>query len=281
MKTTVYTPEPVLKNPGLLMREMWTDLQASRELAWRLTIRNIAAQYRQTMFGYLWAFLPPLVTSLTFIFLSSGGVFNVGDTGMPKAAFMLISTSLWAFFADALNSPLKMVAGSQQMLIKINFPREALILSGMGVAVFNYLIRLVLIAGTLIWFQILPPISALFFFPLGCLALLLLGTTFGLLLTPIGMLYKDISKVLPMALQFMMLVTPVVYAPAEEGIRALIMQYNPVSPVLSATRDWLTTGTSDHILSFGIIVGASLVFLFIGWVLYRVALPHLIARLGG
>jgi lipopolysaccharide transport system permease protein len=260
---------------------MWADLKASKELAWRLMVRNISAQYRQTMLGYVWAFLPPLVTSFTFLFLSSGGVFNVGDTGMPKAAFMLISTSLWQFFADAVNGPLKLVTSSRQMLIKINFPREALIMAAMGEALVNFLIRFVIIAGTLIWFQIVPPWTALVLFPVGCLGLLLTGTTIGLLLTPIGMLYQDISKVLPMFLGFAMLLTPVVYSPTGDGLRGQVMKWNPISPVLSATRDWLTAGPSEHVLSFAIVFGISLVALFCGWVLYRVSLPHIIARLGG
>jgi lipopolysaccharide transport system permease protein len=282
LKTTVYTPEPLLGHPLRLLREMWADLLASRELAWRLLLRNISAMYRQTMFGYLWAFLPPLVMSMTFLFLSSGGVVNPGDTGvLPVAAYYLVSTALWQFFVDGVSSPLRVVTGSIAMLIKINFPREALILAGMGEAIFNFLIRLLIIGGTLVYFQILPPWQAIFLFPLGALGMLMVGTTLGLLLTPIGMLYRDIAKVIPMLMQFLMLISPVIYAPAKEGIRGMMMTYNPFSPVLVATRDWLTTGTSEHATAFGIVVGASLVLLFIGWVMYRVALPHIIARLGG
>jgi len=282
LKTTVYTPEATLKHPAVLLREMWRDLKASRELAWRLLIRNISAMYRQTMFGYVWAFLPPLVTSMTFLFLKSGGVLTLENTGaLTPAAYYLLSTTLWQFFVDSVSGPLRVVTGSQQMLIKINFPREALIMAAMGEACFNFCIRLLIIAGTMIYFQILPPWQALFLFPLGVLGMLTLGTSLGLLLTPIGMLYKDIAKIIPMMMQFLMLVSPVLITPAKDSFQRLVMTYNPFSPVLVATRDWLTTGTTEHALGFGIVVGAALVFLFIGWVLYRVALPHIIARLGG
>ena len=66
---TVYTPESPLKNPGRLLRAMFRDVLAARELAWRLFVRDLSAQYRQTYLGYVWAFLPPLVASATFIFL--------------------------------------------------------------------------------------------------------------------------------------------------------------------------------------------------------------------
>jgi lipopolysaccharide transport system permease protein len=54
----VYTPESILRRPRELFRQMWRDLLASRELAWRLIVRDISAQYRQSFLGVAWAFLP-------------------------------------------------------------------------------------------------------------------------------------------------------------------------------------------------------------------------------
>ncbi len=42
----VYTPESLLRHPKQLFQQMWRDLLASRELAWRLMVRDISAQYR-------------------------------------------------------------------------------------------------------------------------------------------------------------------------------------------------------------------------------------------
>jgi lipopolysaccharide transport system permease protein len=61
---------------------MGRDLLASRELAWRLLVRNLSAQYRQSWLGYAWAFLPPLFTTAIWVFLQSQQVLGVGDTGM-------------------------------------------------------------------------------------------------------------------------------------------------------------------------------------------------------
>ncbi len=38
-----------------MVRAMGQDLLASRELAWRLMVRDISAQYRQSLFGVVWA----------------------------------------------------------------------------------------------------------------------------------------------------------------------------------------------------------------------------------
>ena len=280
MKVTIYTPDSPLSNPGRLFRDMLDDLCGSRELAWRLIVRNLSAQYRQTALGYVWAFLPPIVTSAAFLFLGKSGVLNVGYTELPMAAYLLISTTLWQLFADAVNAPLRVCVASKTMLTKIKFPREALVLAGMGESLVSFMVRMLLIAGTMLWFQI-PLHATILLFPLGVLALLAFGTVVGVLLTPIGILYEDVSKSLPIILTFWMMLTPVVYAPANTGLRARLQDLNPATPLLGATRDWLTTGTSPYLGTFLIVTVATLILLAAGWILYRIAMPHLIARLGG
>ena len=73
----VYSPEPLLGHPVVLVRSIARDLLAARELAWRLFVRDLSAQYRQTFLGYIWVFLPPLAASLTFIFLNSQGIVRI------------------------------------------------------------------------------------------------------------------------------------------------------------------------------------------------------------
>lgn len=63
----VYTSESRVRHPIQLVREMGRDLLASRELAWRLLVRDISAQYRQSLFGLLWAFLPPIVAAIGLV----------------------------------------------------------------------------------------------------------------------------------------------------------------------------------------------------------------------
>jgi lipopolysaccharide transport system permease protein len=56
--------ESQIQHPVQLLKSMWFDLLASRELAWRLLVRDISAQYRQSFLGIFWAFVPPIVTAL-------------------------------------------------------------------------------------------------------------------------------------------------------------------------------------------------------------------------
>jgi lipopolysaccharide transport system permease protein len=258
---------------------MFNDLAASRELAWRLFVRDTSARYRQSLLGYVWAFLPPIVATITFVLLNRSGVLSAGKIPIPYPAYVMIGTLLWGVFADAIASPIKMVTASKTMLAKINFPREALLLAGVLEVLFNFIIRLSLLIAVFVIFRIVPPLTA----PLalaGVMALLCLGFMIGLLLTPAGILYTDIGQALTVILSFWMLFTPVVYSPPSKGALALLSKINPVSPLVVTTREWLAIGPATQWLPALIVFAVTVVLLFMGWVLYRLAMPHIIARIG-
>ncbi len=282
----IYSPEPALKRPGQFFQDMFSDIRASGELSMALARRDFSAKYRQSLLGYVWAFLPALGTTFTFLFLRSGGVFQTGGDGqMAYPVYVFIGTVLWQVFTDAVNGPLRMVTSSRAMLVKINFPREALIMAGMFMTLLNFLIRLLLIVPGLIFFASRGmyefDVHSLYLFPLGVMAIILVGYSIGLILTPIGLLYRDIQMAMSMIMTFWMFLTPVVLTiPERVNIQALVMRWNPVSSVLDTARAWLLGLEPMLMEQFIWMVPFAAVLLCIGWVMFRIALPHVIARLG-
>ena len=189
---------------------MVSDLLASRELAWRLAVRDISAQYRQSVLGVLWAFLPALLSALLFILLHQQNVVNIADTGMPYALFAVVGTTLWQVFAEAVSAPLRVANNARAILTRISFPREALILSALYQVLFSVFIKLVLLTGVLVYFRIPLRIQSLTAL-LPLFLLIWLGLAIGLLLTPLGLLVSDVFQLITLALQFGFFLTPVVY----------------------------------------------------------------------
>jgi len=280
LSEAVYTPGSALRRPRQLFRSMWHDLRASRELAWRLLVRDLSAHYRQSMLGYVWAFLPPIATTLTFVFLNSQKIvgLSVGGSRVPYPVYVMVGTILWQGFVDALNSPIKLLTSSKAMLAKISFPREALILAGMGEVLFNFTIRLILLPIVFLWFRSPVPLTALLA-PFGALSLLALGFVIGMLLAPLGMLYNDIERSIAIFVSLWFFLTPVVYDPPTAWPASLLATLNPVSSLLVTAREMLTTGSLTRLNEFLIVSSANLVLLLVGWLLYRLAIPHLIERM--
>jgi lipopolysaccharide transport system permease protein len=279
LQEVVYTPEAQLRSPGTLLGNMVRDVIASRELAWRLFVRDTSAQYRQTALGYLWAVFPPLVTSLSFILLNSSNLLTMKETGIPYPAYVIMGTVFFGLFMDALNAPLKQVNASKAMLVKINFPREALVLAAIGQVLFSFGIKLILLTATLLLFQVpFQPTILLAPFPLA--GLLLLGIMLGVLLVPLGVLFHDITYGLTIGSSALMLLTPVVYPPPAGGLLATITAYNPLTPLLMAAREFVVVGSGAYLPSMLVVLLAILALLFPTWLILRLALPILIERIG-
>lgn len=278
-KITVYSSESGLKNPFRLLASMLFDIRNSYGLAWRLFIRNFRAMYRQSFLGLVWAFIPPVLTAMVWVFLSGQRIINVEDPGIPYPAFVLTSVLLWSVFAQALQAPLISMVEGKSIMVKINFPKEALILAGFFNVMFDFFIKLILIIVVLIFFQVTPA-ATVFLAVLGVFALVVLGMSIGILLLPIGMLYTDIQRIIMAIVPFWMLLTPVVYPAPSVGVATLLNNFNPVSPLLTATRDWMFYGSSAQVVPFLWIAGVALIMLFLGLVIIRLALPIIIERSG-
>jgi len=278
LPVTIYTPESSLASPGKMVREMFADLAAGRELAWRLAVRDIQAQYRQAFLGFLWAFILPVANTLAWLFLTGAGIVTVSSTSLPYPVYVFSGTMLWAIFMDALNSPLQQANAAKGMLAKLNFPREALIVSGIYQTLFNAGIKLALVLVAIAVLGVLPGWRALLI-PLGVMSLILVGTAVGVLITPVGLLYTDVGKAVPLLMQFLMYVTPVVFPMPKEGWAATLFAVNPLTPVLVTARDWLTGQTPEFLGYFLLVNLATVSLLLAVWIVYRLAMPILIERM--
>lgn len=277
MRETIYTAESSLKHPAMLFAQMWRDLLASRELAWRLLVRDIKAQYRQSLFGVAWAFLPPVAVAVAFTLVSRAKIINVGATDLPYPLYVVFGTTLWQTFVESLNGPLQAVSAAKPMLARINFPREAIILAKLGEVVFNFAVKSILIVAAFVWFQV-PVKATAVLAPGAVLILILLGTAFGLLLVPLGSLYQDVGRGVTLLVGFWFFLTPVIYPVPQGGTFEMIVKLNPVTHLLVTTRELTTTGAVSAPLPFAAVGAIAFIGLMLGWLVYHLAMPFVIER---
>ncbi len=277
MQTQIYQKETnrdIIKLLGQSLR----DLNTSRFLAYQLAKRDITAQYRQSYLGLVWAFIPPLATAFVWIFLNSSGTVELTDTGIPYPVYAFAGTLLWSIVTESITSPIQNTNAAKSILTKINFPKEALITAGILKLLFNTSIKIILLFIFLLFFKI--NLSwGLLLFPFAILGGVIVGNTIGLLLTPIGMLYQDISNIITFGMQFLMYATPVVYAIPESGTMKTIMELNPLTAVISVGRD-LAVGIQPSLLfNFLIVLLVCIPLFFIALVFYRISIPIFVERL--
>lgn len=276
METRIYQKENN-KNLFKLISESFKDIGRSRFLARQLAERDIKAQYRQSYFGVIWAFITPLATAAVWIFLNLSGTIRVTDTGIPYPVYAFTGTLIWSILTESINLPTQSTQSAKSILTKINFPKEALIISGIYKLLFNSSIKIVLLVVFVFLFGIGFHWS-IFLVPFTLFAAILIGVTFGLLITPMSMLYQDVSKIISYGLQFLMYATPVVYAVPENGLMKTVMEWNPLTPVIVTSRDFLTGMAPDYLLYFLVVFGISLPLFIMAMIFYRISIPIIIER---
>jgi lipopolysaccharide transport system permease protein len=277
LETHIYKKERTIKI-GTLLKASLGDIYTSRFLSRQLAERDIKAQYRQSYLGILWAFIMPLTTALVWIFLNSSGTIKLSDTGIPYPVYAFSGTLIWSIIIASINSPIQNTMASKGILTKINFPKEALIISGIYKLLFDSFIKVILLVILIFAFGVGFHWS-LFLLPIALLGAIIFGTTIGLFLTPLGLLYKDISKLITFGMQFLMYVTPVVYAIPSSGIMKTIMVWNPITPIVLTARDLIVGFSPQYLWYFIIVVAVCIPLLFLALVIYRISIPIIVERL--
>lgn len=279
LATVEYSSDSALKTPSRLAQEILQDLWRSRGLAWILFHRDLMAQYRQSYLGYLWIFAPVLTTVITWTFLTSQNIVQTFDTDIPYPAYVFFGTVIWTAFSSALTQPLASFTAGSAVFMKLKVAPEAFILAGFGKLAFDLLIRLLMLVLVCVLFKVSPAATA----PLvlvGVLLAMSLGGAIGVLMIPVASLYGDVSRIVSMAVAFGMYLTPVVYPVPSGGWSRTLFEWNPMTTVILASRDWLSHGIGSHGPAALLIAAVSAILFIAGVIQLRVVLPHLVERMG-
>jgi lipopolysaccharide transport system permease protein len=274
----IYSSESAIRKPLRLLGELFRDLAQSRQLGFALAVRDLKAQYRQSLLGIMWAFGPPIFLAVMLTVAKSNKLYNPGLTTLPFPAYVLISTSLWQIFTASLNGPMNALQANKGLLTKVRFPRESVIVADIYKLCFTALIQVVLIAATFIWFQI-PVTPSMLLAPFAVLGLVALGTTIGLFLAPIGTLYRDVANSMQVITLVWLTITPITYPyPHYNGLFATTVRLNPVTPLLVTTRELAAGEPLTLLPQFFLVLGITIPLLILGLVVLRVSIPLLIER---
>ena len=277
LPVTVYEKQRKI-NLVKLLGQTLTDFFGSHFLALQLTRRDVSAQYRQSYFGILWLFITPLASAAIWVFLNSSGTITITDTGIPYPVYAFSGTLIWSILLESINAPMASTNAARGIISKINFPKEALVLSGIYKLLFNSSFKVLLLVVFIFAFGVGFHWSLLLL-PLVLVMAVVFGTSLGLLITPIGLLYSDVSRLISMGLSLLMYVTPVVYGIPKTGVMKTIMTYNPFTPFILTSRDVAVGGSPEFLNYFLGLTGLGIVLFFIGLVIYRVSIPVIVERL--
>lgn len=246
---------------GLNLGELWRYRDLMALLAWR----DISARFRQSLVGYGWAILKPLLSALIYTLVFS--VFVRVETEVPYTIFAFAALIPWMYFSQSLGGVTSSIVGGGALLTKVYFPRLVLPLASIAVGLVELLLQLLVIAGLMAWYRYTPGWQLLIL-PLFVAMTVLTALAVGIWLTALNVKFRDIGMAVPFLIQIWMYLCPIVYpiSMVPERWRALYA-INPMVGVIEGFR-WALLGTGAPDWSMMAISAAVMTCLLLSGLIY-------------
>jgi lipopolysaccharide transport system permease protein len=244
------------------------ELALHAHLIFSFAQRDIRAKYKQTLFGVAWAVIQPLSLMVVFTFVFS--IFaRVDSDGVPYPIFAYSALVFWTFFAKCVSQGTIAMTANAELVRKIYFPRETLLLAVMISALVDLLAAAVVLVGMFIYYRM--PFSWTFLWVIPLLALQVLFTLAVILITSaMHVRFRDIGHAIPLLLQLWMFATPIAY-PLSSVPASLMPIYilNPMVGVIDGYRRVLLHGSHPEFVYLGIAFVTAMVAIAIAYTVFK------------
>lgn len=195
-------------------REIWRY----RELLFLLVRRDLKVRYKNSILGFGWSFLNPLVQVLVITLVLQ---FLWGGGAKSYHAYVLCATLPWLFFSTAIMDSCASLPAYFSLIRRIYFPREIIQLAVIIANLVHFLMALAVFivymgANWLFW-QVMgdrgsfPLLPTLLLVPIPILGLTLLVTGLSMFLSVWALYYEDVRFIADNGLKVLYWLVPVVY----------------------------------------------------------------------
>jgi homopolymeric O-antigen transport system permease protein len=234
------------------------ELKEYRDLFYFLVWRDIKILYAQTILGFLWAILQPLIQILIFTIVF-GKVAKIPTEGIPYILFSTVAIIPWTYMSQSMSQSSQSLVTGQNMLGKIYFPRLIFPLTSVLAKLVDFGISMLIILGVILYYRVVPTWNLLFF-PLFVALMMSLSAGVGMWLSAMAIRFRDVKHAMPFAVRMLMYTAPIVYSASSIPEKwRFLYSLNPIVGVIEGFRACLLGTTMPWIYIWpGIVTGSAL-----------------------
>jgi ABC-type polysaccharide/polyol phosphate export permease len=223
------------------------ELLSYWELIENLVVRDLKVRYKNSVLGFVWSLLNPLLLMLVFTIVFTLMLPNQSIAKFP--VFVLCALLPWNFFNTAVISATNSIVENSNLIKKVYFPREILPIATVLSNFCNFLLAFPVLMALIIIFKV-PLTIWLIYVPLIMLVQLVFTTGISLILATSNVFYRDTRVIMEVAMQAWFFLTPVFYPDdlipewgvllgATLPIRRLLYILNPMASIIASYRSVL------------------------------------------
>lgn len=173
-----------------------------------MTKRELLARYKNTLFGFLWVVINPLLQMLVIGFVFK---FFIKEPIANYYLYLLVGLLIWNFFSLSLLKATSSIVNERNLIKKAKFPREIIPLS----IILSNFAHLLIAFGILLVPVIISGVLSISNFPRlieGIIMLMSFTTGLSLLTSALNVRFRDVSFFVQALLIIWFYATPVVYS---------------------------------------------------------------------
>ena len=246
------------------LRDLWGHLELVRSL----TERDLRIRYKQSWFGWAWALITPLVSTVLFTVLFKK-IGHVKTGPAPYPLFAYLGLLPWGFFTGTFSSGSGSLIVNSPIVNKVYCPREAFVLSNLLVSGFDTCVSAVGL-GVLFAIYRYPPKLTVWIVPLLCV---LVAFTAGLTLAfaVLVVRLRDVGQLISIIISAGLFATPIAWSlnSLTPPRRLLFCALNPVAGVIDGLRRSILYGQPPQKGLLAASAITSLCWLVFGYLLFR------------
>ncbi len=237
-----------------------------RSLIITFAINDLRIRYRNSVLGFLWSVLEPLLILSVLYFVFT----NLFKSNVPYyVLYLLLGLIMWNMFTRATSMGVSSIIARGGIVTKVYFPREILPLSSCITSFIMMIFELAVFFAFVIALQFIPP-ATMAFLPVLLLLEFVLCLGLALPLSVLNVYYRDVQYIWNVLLYAGFFLTPVFYSPdiLQRAIRQLFF-INPMARIIDMAHNAALYNKMPSAEALAYTAAASFAILLIGYAVFR------------
>jgi ABC-type polysaccharide/polyol phosphate export permease len=238
-------------------------IEKYKDLFVQLTLRDVKSKYKQSILGYAWVLLVPLI-NLLILNIVFQYFFRVPTGDIAYPVYLFVALVPWTFTSNSISAATNSIVTNESLITKVFFPREIIPLSAISSKIVDLILMSLVVVLFLFIYNIHPGITMLYVVPIFTVQLILIIGV-SLILSSINVFFRDVENILGVFLNIWMYLTPIIYPPEliPENVR-FIFGLNPMVGIINSYRNTILYGVPPPWASFSFSIIISVILFIIG-----------------
>lgn len=234
-----------------------------------LTYRDIKVRYKQSVMGFLWAILMPVLIVMSGVVIRYAYAL-AAHTPLQTTdiASVAVKALPWAFLVSSIRFSCLSLINNRELVTKIYFPKEVFPIATILAAFFDFVVA----SGALIVFLAVLNVGwsvYLAWIPALLLTMVLLAAGIGMIVAAAGLYFRDVKFIVEVFLTFGIFFTPVFYDASMFGDKGKWLLLNPMGPILDGFGATIARHQSPDLPWFAYSLGFAMLTFVGGYVFFK------------